>query len=138
MLRANNQSKTESNLELSFREKVEVTNLTDCFPDYDGPNEYETAIAFVHSKFNSLFNKAFASKQSNGAQEKEKHKSFEASEWNDLQAIEDDVSTYASTSTMERTLYVHKTCATDQQQMNFISDVVYDVVLGSSMSCLFY
>ena len=115
-----------------------ISSLTDCFPDYDGPSEYEEAITFIQSKFNGLFNKAVASRQTNnGVQDHEKYKAFEASEWNDLQVIEDDVSTYASTSAMERTLYVHKTCATDQQQMHFVSDVVYDIVLGSSINVLF-
>ena len=121
-----------------FSEKVEISNFTDCFPDYDGPNEYEAAIDFIQSKFNYLFNEALCSRKVNGVQEQEKYKSYESSEWNDLQVIEDDVSTYASGSLRQRTLYVHKTCATDQQQMNFISDVVYDVVLGSSVNCLFY
>ena len=85
-----------------------------------------------------MFNEAMSSRKVNGVHEQEKCKSYESSEWNDLQAIEDDVSTYASGSLRQRTLYVHKTCATDQQQMNFISDVVYDVVLGSSVNCLFY
>ena len=83
-----------------------------------------------------MFNEALASSQSSGAKEQEKYKSYEASKWNDLQAVEDDVSTIASFH--QRKLYVHKTCATDQEQMNFVSDVVYDVVLGSSVNRLFY
>ena len=54
-----------------------------------------------------------------------------------MQVIEDDASTYASTSAKGRALYVHKTCATDHQQMHFVSDVVYDIVLSSSIKFMF-
>ena len=65
-------------------------------------------------------------------------KSLELFNTADLQAIEEDTaSTHASTSQYERELYTHKTCATDQQQMHFLSDVVYDMILGSSVNDLF-
>ena len=120
-----------------FREKVTTTNLKDCFPDYDGPNEYEAAIAFIQSTFNNLFNKAINSRCINGCSERDKYKVLEPSEVEDLHTIEEDASTYASGSTIERSLYVHKTCATDREQMHFISDVVYDMILGSSVNVLF-
>ena len=73
----------------------------------------------------------------NGIPERDKYKYFEPSEVEDLHTIEEDASTYASASTVDRALYVHKTCATDRQQMHFISDVVYDMILGSSVNVLF-
>ena len=120
-----------------FREKVAATNLKDCFPDYDGPNEYESAIAFIQSTFNNLFNKAVANRFTKEIPEREKHRAFETSDVEDVLTIEEDASTCASGSTFDRALYVHKTCATDRQQMHFISDVVYDMILGSSVNVLF-
>ena len=73
----------------------------------------------------------------NGFPERDKYQCFENSEVEDVQTIEEDASTCASGSTFDRALYVHKTCATDRQQMHFISDVVYDMILGSSVNVLF-
>ena len=108
-----------------------------CFPDYDGPNEYEASIAFIQITFNDLFNKAMANRYINGVTDKDTYKVSEPSELEDPHTIEEDISTCASGSVFQRSLYVHKTCATDREQMHFISDVVYDMILGSSVNVLF-
>ena len=92
---------------------------------------------FIQTTFNNLFNKAITNRDINGFPERDKYQCFENSEVEDVQTIEEDASTYASGSTFERSCYVHKTCATDQEQMHFISDVVYDMILGSSVNVLF-
>jgi len=38
-----------------FEEKIKTTNLTACFPEYDGPQEYEPALQFIQDKFVNVF-----------------------------------------------------------------------------------
>ena len=55
----------------------------------------------------------------------------------ELQTSEDFTSTGESASCCDRALYIHKTCATDEQQMHCLSDVISDVILSSYFNILF-
>lgn len=41
-----------------FAEKIRTTDLRVCFPDYDGPQEYEPAVEYVQQQFIDIFRNA--------------------------------------------------------------------------------
>ena len=128
------------NQSIHFREKLKVTQFGNCFPDYNGSNEYEDTIEFIQRKFNNLYYNAVMSRQKDISLGKEKSNTneiLEISNLFELQTSEDFTSTGESASCYDRALYIHKTCATDEQQMHCLSDVISDVILSSYFNILF-
>ena len=37
-----------------FKEKIGKSPLTNCFPEYEGPNEFQEAAAYIQDRFESL------------------------------------------------------------------------------------
>ena len=119
---------------------MKVTRFGNCFPDYNGSNEYEDTIEFIQRKFNNLYYNAVISRQKDISLGKEKSNTneiLEISNLFELQTSEDYTSTGESSSCYDRALYIHKTCATDEQQMHCLSDVISDVILSSYFNILF-
>eukprot|EP01104_Vermistella_antarctica_P021099 TRINITY_DN932_c0_g1_i1.p1 TRINITY_DN932_c0_g1~~TRINITY_DN932_c0_g1_i1.p1 ORF type:complete len:357 (+),score=75.89 TRINITY_DN932_c0_g1_i1:146-1216(+) len=74
-----------------FQEKIERVDLSVCFPEYTGGNDFKAGSQFLKEKFTSLNrNKA-------------------------------------------KTIYSHRTCATDTENVRFVFSVVKDIVLRASI-----
>lgn len=76
-----------------FAEKIRRSPLTIAFPEYNGPQTYEDASAYIRQKFESL-NKQKA---------------------------------------LGKEIYTHFTCATSNQNMEFVFDAVTDVILRNNI-----
>ena len=75
-----------------FREKIEKSPLTICFPDYDRPNTYKEAAAYVQEKFEALNQRR-----------------------------------------LTKEVYTHQTCATDTKHIEWVFDVVTDVIIKNNL-----
>ena len=81
-----------------FHEKIPVSPLTICFPDFPGPNTAVDAIPFITRKFQKL-----------------------------------------NEQPIEKTIYIHLTCAIDTKNIQFVFDVATDVIIKSFWSqCSLY
>ena len=75
-----------------FREKIEKSPLTICFPEYEGLNTYDEATAYIQEQFESL-----------------------------------------NQNRVNKEVYTHLTCATDTKNIQWVFDVVTDVIIRNNL-----